>query len=458
MEDYRTPGVYVKEISNLPSSVAGVATAIPAFVGFTEKCTEKLKPVKVTSLLDYTSKFGGSCELTIDEEGKLQGHEFVMYDSIRLFYDNGGGTCYVASAGTYKEEETDFENLDSGFYTQNGNLDYLAGIDEITMILFPDAAMLLGSIQLGTLQQAALSHCAELKDRIAILDVPENVDLTDFRTKLGSTGLSYGAAYYPFLKTCYTHTIGFEEMRKIDELKTKLEAAGYNEDEFDKMEEGKKDLKIRTLISKVPEYAEKLAELQAEASLIPPSGAIAGIICAVDENKGVWQAPANVSIASVSDVTVRLSDKEQADYNVDNDYGKSINVIRYFQGKGIIVWGARTLDGNSNEWRYLPVRRLYNYIEESIQKSIQWAVFQPNDANTWMKIQCQIENFLSNLWRDGALAGSTPEQAFYVRVGLNVTMDAKDIQEGRLNVEIGLAAVRPAEFIVLKFSHKVQEA
>ena len=455
MEDYRTPGVYVKEISNLPPSVAGVATAIPAFVGFTEKCTEKFKPVKVTSLLDYTSKFGGSCELTIDEEGKLQGHKFVMYDSIRLFYDNGGGTCYVASAGTYE----DAEDIDSSSYTQNETLDYLAGIDEITMILFPDAVMLLeDDKQLGKLQQAALNHCAELKDRIAILDFPEDVKPEDFRTNLGSTGLSYGAAYYPFLKTTYTKNISFDEMLKISDIETKLGNAGYNKDKFDQLEEEKKDLRKRTLISKVPEYAEKLAELQDEASVIPPSAAIAGIICAVDENKGVWQAPANVSIASVSDVTVRLSDKEQAEYNVDNDYGKSINVIRYFQGKGIIVWGARTLDGNSNEWRYIPVRRLYNYVEESIQKSIQWAIFQPNDANTWIKIRCQIENFLSNLWRDGALAGSTPEQAFYVRVGLNVTMDANDIQAGRLNVEIGLAAVRPAEFIVLKFSHKVQEA
>ena len=115
------------------------------------------------------------------------------------------------------------------------------------------------------------------------------------------------------------------------------------------------------------------------------------------------------------------------------------------------------MDGNSNEWKYIPVRRLFNYIEESVQKSTSWAVFQPNDANTWVKIQCQIENFLTSLWRDGALAGSTPDKAFYVKVGLNETMTSDDILNGNLIVEIGLAAVRPAEFIVLKFSHKVQE-
>lgn len=143
--------------------------------------------------------------------------------------------------------------------------------------------------------------------------------------------------------------------------------------------------------------------------------------------------------------------------NVDTTSGKSVNAIRFFTGKGILVWGARTLDGNSNEWRYVSVRRLFNYIEESVQKSTAWAVFQPNDSSTWMKIQCQIENFLTSLWREGALAGATPDKAFFVNVGLGVTMTADDIYNGNLIVEIGLAAVRPAEFIILQFSHKVQE-
>ena len=196
--------------------------------------------------------------------------------------------------------------------------------------------------------------------------------------------------------------------------------------------------------------------MEAEMNILPPSGAIAGIICATDRTKGVWQAPANVSLAGVKSLSEDLTDDDQATMNIDS-YGKSINAIRKFTGKGLLVWGARTLDGNSNEWKYIPVRRLFNYIEESVQKSTSWAVFQPNDANTWVKIQCQIENFLTSLWRDGALAGSTPDKAFYVKVGLNETMTSDDILNGNLIVEIGLAAVRPAEFIVLKFSHKVQE-
>ena len=219
----------------------------------------------------------------------------------------------------------------------------------------------------------------------------------------------------------------------------------------------KKPLMAKAFAAQIDGYAEELAKLQAKASIIPPSGAIAGIYAAIDGSKGVWQAPANVSIAAVANVTETISDNDQEDMNVDTEAGKSVNAIRFFTGKGILVWGARTLDGNSNEWKYVPVRRLFNYIEESVQKSTNWAVFQPNDANTWVKIQCQIENFLNNLWRDGALAGSTPDKAYYVKVGQDVTMTADDINNGYLIVEIGIAAVRPAEFIVLKFSHKVQE-
>ncbi|MGB3464673.1 MAG: phage tail sheath C-terminal domain-containing protein [Cyclobacteriaceae bacterium] len=138
--------------------------------------------------------------------------------------------------------------------------------------------------------------------------------------------------------------------------------------------------------------------------------------------------------------------------------GKSINVIRNFVGKGTLVWGARTLAGNDNEWRYVPVRRLYICVEESVKKATEIVVFEPNDANTWLRVKTMIENFLTTLWRDGALAGASTDEAFFVNIGLGKTMTAQDILEGKMNVEIGMAAVRPAEFIILKFSHKLQES
>jgi hypothetical protein len=346
------------------------------------------------------------------------------------------------------------------------------------LVLFPDAAMILKADQLGALQQAALKHCGEMKDRFAILDVKDLGDLdtsmTTFRDKVGSQYLSYGAAYYPYVKTTYTKDITFDEILSViiddttgeikDEYtknlteKEKLDL-NYNLKNYEiETQKVEKNLLAKALMNQIPGYSDIMAKYQAQASIIPASGAIAGIYCATDSNKGVWQSPANISIASVSDIKDRLSDSEQENLNIDVVAGKSVNAIRYFNGKGIIVWGARTLDGNSNEWRYVSVRRLFNYIEESVQKSTNWAVFQPNDANTWVKVQCQIENFLSNLWRDGALAGSTPEKAFFVKVGQDVTMTANDVLEGKLIVEIGIAAVRPAEFIILKFSHKLQEA
>ena len=143
--------------------------------------------------------------------------------------------------------------------------------------------------------------------------------------------------------------------------------------------------------------------------------------------------------------------------NVDPKTSKSVNAIRFFKGKGILVWGSRTLNAGSNEWRYVPVRRLFNYVEQSVKLSTYWAVFQPNDTNTWTKINCQISNFLNTLWRDGALAGASPDEAYFVEVGRGITMTQADIDNGYLIVRVGLAAVRPAEFIVLQFSHKVQE-
>ena len=142
---------------------------------------------------------------------------------------------------------------------------------------------------------------------------------------------------------------------------------------------------------------------------------------------------------------------------MDVTAGKSVNAIRAFTGKGTLVWGARTLAGNDNEWRYVNVRRFFIFVEESVKKAIEPFVFEANDANTWVRVQAMIENFLT-LWRQGALQGVKPEHAFYVAVGLGKTMTALDILEGRMIVEMGMAVVRPAEFIILRFSHKMAES
>jgi phage tail sheath protein FI len=192
-------------------------------------------------------------------------------------------------------------------------------------------------------------------------------------------------------------------------------------------------------------------------STIPPSGAIAGVYANVDGTRGVWKAPANVSLNNVIGPVVKIDNSDQDDMNVTAT-GKSINAIRAFAGRGTLVWGARTLTGNDNEWRYIPVRRFFIMVEESVKKATYPFVFENNDANTWTKVRVMIQNFLTLQWRAGALQGAKPEDAFFVHVGLNETMTALDILEGRMIVEIGMAVVRPAEFIILRFSHKMQES
>jgi phage tail sheath protein FI len=191
--------------------------------------------------------------------------------------------------------------------------------------------------------------------------------------------------------------------------------------------------------------------------ILPPSAGVAGVYASVDSNRGVWKAPANASLSSVLGPFVVLNVQDQEGLNVDPNAGKSINAIRYFTGKGTLVWGTRTLAGNDNEWRYVPVRRFFNYAEESIKKATEPFVFEPNDLNTWVRVKAMIENFLTLEWRRGALAGSKPDSAFYVKVGLGETMTAFDILEGKMIIEVGMAVVRPAEFIILRFAHKMQE-
>jgi phage tail sheath protein FI len=210
--------------------------------------------------------------------------------------------------------------------------------------------------------------------------------------------------------------------------------------------------------SKTQLYNQVKALLGRQGVVMPPSSAIAGVYAATDRDRGVWKAPANVSLASVLGPTVKITNDDQDNLNIDPTAGKSINAIRSFAGQGTLVWGARTLAGNDNEWRYINVRRLFNMIEDATRKASAFAVFEGNDATTWLKVKGMIESYLYGLWEQGALAGPTPDKAYYVLVGLGKTMTAQDILEGRMIVEIGIAAVRPAEFIIIRFSQMLQQA
>jgi len=279
-------------------------------------------------------------------------------------------------------------------------------------------------------------------------------DAATFRNDgVSLANLKYGAAYYPFIKTSLNY--GFDEDTLMF-THTNVYAGTGTPNPTIPSDTTPTIASIETTDPSL--YRSIIAETNKLYIDIPPSGAIAGIYARVDSQRGVWKAPANVDVRAAIGPTNKVTHEQQGSLNVDASTGKSINAIRTFTGKGTLVWGARTLAGNDNEWRYVPVRRLYIFIEESVKKATEFVVFEPNDANTWLRVKTMIENFLSKLWRDGALAGAKPDDAFFVKVGLGQTMTSLDILEGRLNVEIGLAAVRPAEFIILKFSHKLQES
>jgi len=211
-----------------------------------------------------------------------------------------------------------------------------------------------------------------------------------------------------------------------------------------------------SLKNQLPGYGNIIDMLTTIANTTPPSGAMAGIYAATDNSRGVWKAPANVSVNSVAGMDTVIDAAMQENMNIDTIAGKSVNAIRPFYGEGLVVWGARTLAGNDNNWRYVPVRRFTSFVEESCKRSTKWAVFEPNDANLWVKVRCEIENFLYTQWSAGALAGAKPSDAYYVHCGLGTTMTAQDILNGYLKVLIGMAVVRPAEFIILEYTQILQ--
>ncbi|MBD9166021.1 MAG: phage tail sheath family protein [Parabacteroides johnsonii] len=190
---------------------------------------------------------------------------------------------------------------------------------------------------------------------------------------------------------------------------------------------------------------------------LPVAAAMAGIYARTDDARGVWKAPANVSISRAVSPTVNLTDSMQENLNVDV-LGRSINAIRYFKGDGIKVWGARTLDGNSLDWRYINVRRTMIFLEESIKNAAKAYVFEPNVASTWLNMKSMIENFLMGVWKQGGLAGASPEDAYSVHVGLGDTMTPEDILEGILRITILVAISRPAEFIEITFQQQMQKS
>lgn len=466
--NYKTPGVYIEEIPKLPPSIAQVETAIPAFIGYTEKAVDDRgnpllkEPKRITSLLEYERFFGNPFKetgLVVTITGAsdnpssvlaniVERSSYNMHYALQMYFANGGGPCWIVSAGPYGQAKPQFNELKAG-------LDATEKIDEVTLYVYPDSQGIITKEDFYNLFGETMKMCEKLKDRFAVMDIWPEPGQTDFladvkgmrdTTKSEEGIIKYGATYFPNLETILDYYYG-EEGEGDAKVTIKHEGGDGSLD-------GKTlaDLKEKNNAL----YFQAQQAIRNFPLEMPPSPGVVGVYARVDESRGVWKAPANVNMDYVIRPVIKITDEQQKGLNIDDTAGKSVNVIRSFVGRGnALIWGARTLAGNSNEWRYVPVRRYFNMVEESVKKATVQFVFEPNDRNTWSRVKAMIDNFLVQQWKAGALMGTTPEQAFYVKIGLNETMTEVDIWEGRMIVEIGMAVVRPAEFIILKFSHKM---
>ncbi len=546
----RTPGVYITELAAFPPSIVGVQTAVPAFIGYTEKAEISgkqvfLKPIKIGSMADYEAIFGGAYkaiykiepvtnQVLIDANKydfkvfdpnetpnpspapptpptmkfynlkQVADTHFNLYNSMRLFYANGGGTCYVVSVKTYEQTGT-VEGADL--------LEGLKAMKEQvgpTMLAIPDAVLLplstppVGeqppqSSEFKDVIREMLKQCSDLQDRVALLDVygTQYIDQTvqthlvtldnvifNFRKEVGDTALNYGMAYFPFLDTTvipvsdfdYTNFNDTSDASNLALLKTILTWENENL-YFDKdgnatprsiaVQADINQITLTTLTATevtklnqnlnaaIPLLGDVLRIIVAKNDRLPPSGAMAGIYTFVDSTRGVWNAPANIPLNAVAKTTFKLNDDLQGDLNVPVN-GKAVNAIRELVGRGPVVWGARTLDGNSNDYRYIQVRRTLIYIEQSIKSALNTFVFAPNDGNTWVTVTSMVSNFLQGVWSSGGLMGATASDAFTVQCGLGSTMTGLDILNGYMIVQVTLQMIRPAEFIELTFKQKME--
>jgi phage tail sheath protein FI len=483
--NYAIPGVYVEEITKFPPAVAQVETAIPAFVGYTERRLDanggtlpQDTPVRISSMTEFETLFGNAPRLTVTEVrldadnnilGATISTSFYLHHAVQMFYANGGGDCYIVSVAAAP-------GFSGGYVSGEilSGVNALELVDEPTLICFPDAA---GNDDGGistSLQVRALQLCAELGDRFTICDTLLGDPLgATFRNEIGINNLKYGAAYTPWLQATFAKNLTFEELSTgiftrngvgglalealTTDTATQTLVTTYRANLGVETEAELADREL-ALRNNFGLYKAIIAAINGLPLSMPPSGAIAGVYATVDRTRGVWKAPANVSLNLVAEPTSGFTQGQLANLNIDPVAGKSINAIRTFTGKGVLVWGARTLAGNDNEWRYINVRRFYNMVEESVKKAAGQFVFEPNDANTWVRVQGMIENFLTLQWRAGALQGAKQEHAFQVAVGLGKTMTADDILNGRMIVQIAMAPVRPAEFIILRFEQKMPES
>lgn len=516
----KSPGVYVNEINGFGNSVVPIATSVPAFIGYTPQALYEGKsytnvPTKITSFADFQAIFCypdppapadpakqyNPQYYLVQQKSKPEKGDYILiganyysiipdpntiyylYNSIKLFYENGGGDAYIVSVGTYGAPSKKWTNPGDQIINPNVQLNDLMGglvllkdVQDPTMYICPEATLLSVGNN-STLMEEMLLQSSTAMTAISIFDIiggnaPDPImytqDIETFRKSTGSKGLDFGTAYYPFVGTSIMQTGDLDYTNLFGGDSTQLEPllnppSDPNPSARTILSNIKnpsgKPLTVSqynnslTIASKT--YKTIITKVLSIANILPPSGGMAGVISTTDANGGVWQSPANTSMVGVTSLPIKISETQQGPLNVDAVSGKSINVIRSFPGGlGILIWGARTLDGNSLDWKYLSVRRTMIFLEQSCKLAAQAYVFEPNDKNTWEAVKAMIGSFLTSIWKEGGLQGATASDAFSVECGLGSTMTSEDLLLGFMNVTIKVAVVRPAEFIVLTFQQQ----
>lgn len=399
MATYAWPGVYVEEVPSAIKPIAGAGTSTAAFIGISADITKAWDPKNkagmpanasgqaYTQAAKLTPKAVNGWTEFTQGFGDIQAANQYLAQAVFGFFNNGGTRCWVIRIDN------------SGDLTQA--LAKLEGIDEVAIVaapLPPDVP----ATELNAAQQALITHCQKLEDRFAILDSSSDIANNNLNITADATGIwrpaanpkGYGAFYFPWILVA-------------DPL-------------------GRPGSRIA----------------------VPPSGHVAGIYARSDSQRGVHKAPANEAILGALDVKYQVSKIAQGPLNL-----AGVNCIRSFNGT-IKVYGARTLASDpagDPEWAYVNVRRLVNFLRESIDEGTQWAVFEPNAQDLWSKIRRNVTAFLNGEWAAGALVGATPEQAFYVRC--DETTNPPDVRaRGEVVTEIGVAVARPAEFVIFRLS------
>lgn len=513
----KSPGVYIDEQSAFPNSVVPVATAVPAFIGYTPQAQYDGKSYynvaqKITSFAEFkniyclpdppppaspTKQYNPNYYLVQQKTQPTKGDYMIidgsyysilpdpntiyyLYNSVRLFYENGGGPAYIVAVGGYGPASGAPMNAGDQIINPNVQLaDLQRGLglllneQEPTMYICPEATLMPVDAN-GTLMQGMLLQCTQMQTAVSVFDIiggrnPDPImymnDITTFRNNTGSQGMSYGTAYYPFIGTTvmqpteldYSNLFGGDIKQLAPLLNPPSSPNAAVATILGQIPSGALSVSQynSALLNASKTYASIMKHVLTDLNILPPSGGMAGVMTTIDSQEGVWQAPANTSIVGVSSLPIRLSETQQGDLNMDAVSGKSINAIRFFNGLGILVWGARTLDGNSQDWKYLPVRRTMNFLEQSCKLAAQAYVFEPNNKNTWEAVKAMISSFLTTIWKEGGLMGATPGDAFSVDCGLGTTMTSEDLLNGFMKVTVKVAVTRPAEFILISFQQQM---